>query len=71
VNSAQNGQADGNLVATSFSGSTEFHNFGFEGALRATPEPVSSILIGAGLIGVSLLARRQSKRSGKLGSGSV
>jgi choice-of-anchor A domain-containing protein len=55
-----NGQIDGTLIADSFSGSTEFHNFGFEGTLpTTTPEPMSVFLIGGGLIGLGLLGRRR------------
>jgi choice-of-anchor A domain-containing protein len=58
----ENGQIDGNLIADSFSGPTELHNFGFEGTLpNAAPEPMSGFLIGAGLIALGLARRRARK----------
>jgi choice-of-anchor A domain-containing protein len=58
----ENGQIDGNLIADSFSGPTELHNFGFEGPLpNAAPEPMSGFLIGAGLIALGLARRRARK----------
>jgi len=56
------GQIDGNLIATSFSGPTELHNFGFEGTLpSSTPEPMSMVLLGAGLVGLGSIGRRRAK----------
>ncbi len=64
VTSAQSGQIDGNLVALSFNGATELHNFGFEGMLpTATPEPMSMFLTGAGLFGFGLIRRRALRRA--------
>jgi choice-of-anchor A domain-containing protein len=58
------GQIDGNLVSSSFSGPTELHNFGFEGALPTpTPEPISMLLIGSGLLGLVWIARRRTKEA--------
>jgi choice-of-anchor A domain-containing protein len=51
-------QFDGNLVAASFSGDTEFHNLLFEGG-EEVPEPVSMFLIGSGLILLAWIGRRK------------
>jgi choice-of-anchor A domain-containing protein len=58
------GQIDGNLISTSFSGPTELHNFGFEGTLpSSTPEPMSMVLIGSGLLAIGLTSRRLRTKS--------
>jgi choice-of-anchor A domain-containing protein len=60
VTSAQSGQIDGNLIAGSFSGAEELHNFGYEGALPVTtPEPAPIFALGFALIGLGLIGRRR------------
>jgi choice-of-anchor A domain-containing protein len=55
------GQFDGQLIAGSFtSGSTEFHNFLYQGQL--SPEPAPAVFVGAGL--VLLLCFRKRRRLG-------
>ncbi len=67
VTGSSGGQIDGSLVANSFYGPTEFHNFGFEGTLPSvtitstTPEPAAYLLIGTGLIGLAMIRRRAGK----------
>jgi choice-of-anchor A domain-containing protein len=54
-------QIDGQLIANNFTGSAEFHDLLFQGALppqTATPEPASFLMLGAGL----LIVGTQSKR---------
>jgi choice-of-anchor A domain-containing protein len=56
-----NGQIDGNLVAASYSGAEEFHNFGYEGPLpsASAPEPMTLVLIGSGLLCIGLIRRKK------------
>jgi choice-of-anchor A domain-containing protein len=60
--SSASGQIDGNLIATSFNGPTELHNFGFEGTIpTSAPEPMSLIMIGCGMLGLGLIGKRRNK----------
>jgi choice-of-anchor A domain-containing protein len=66
------GQIDGQLIANSFSGPTEFHDFLFTGQnlpltsgsnnQGAVPEPASFAMLGAGLIAFSFIHRKWFKR---------
>jgi choice-of-anchor A domain-containing protein len=58
------GNFDGNLIASSFSGLTEFHNTLFAGTLpdvpaEATPEPAAFELLGGGLLALVGVKRRR------------
>ncbi len=67
-----NGQIDGQLIANSFTGPTEFHDFLFTGqnlpsgslpnSQEPTPEPASFAMLGAGLIAFGLVHRKWLKR---------
>jgi choice-of-anchor A domain-containing protein len=54
------GQIDGNLVAASYTGSTELYNFLYQGTLPVfTPEPATVFLLGVGLLSFGLIGRRR------------
>jgi choice-of-anchor A domain-containing protein len=64
-NVTNNNQIDGVLVANSFSGQGEVHDYAFTGTLPATqtvvtaPEPGSLTVLGAGLLAVGYARRRR------------
>ena len=63
VSGISSGQIDGTLVGNSFSGPTEFHNYGYTGTLpSATPEPSTYLMIAAGLMAFAGLSRKRSRR---------
>ena len=63
VSGISSGQIDGTLVANSFTGPTEFHNFGYEGQLPTpTPEPAAYVCIGAGLINFAAISKKRFAR---------
>lgn len=59
-------QIDGALIANSWTGQGELHDYAFDGTLPAAdapasvPEPASLVLVAAGLLALSLLRRRLS-----------
>jgi choice-of-anchor A domain-containing protein len=59
-----NNQIDGALVANSFVGNGELHDYGFDGVLPSTgvvatvPEPASLAVFGAGLLVLTIIRRR-------------
>jgi choice-of-anchor A domain-containing protein len=62
-----NNQIDGTLVAQSWTGQGELHEYGFDGTLPSqtpsqTPEPASIVLFALGLISFGLLARRNLRQ---------
>jgi choice-of-anchor A domain-containing protein len=67
-NVTNNNQIDGVLVASSFTGQGELHNYAFTGTLPgaqsvvATPEPASLGILGAGLLAIGYARRRRSAR---------
>jgi choice-of-anchor A domain-containing protein len=59
---ANSSPIDGDLIANSFSGTGELHNYPFVGNLTfGVPEPASIAMLGVGLIGL-LAARRRAQR---------
>jgi choice-of-anchor A domain-containing protein len=55
-------QIDGNLIAASWSGTGELHNWGFDGCLptdTAVAEPSTIAMLGAGCFGLGLFHRRR------------
>jgi len=66
VTGANYQQLDGQLIAASFTGETEFHDFLFTGTLptqtSATPEPGSFAMLGIGLILLGSASRKWRKR---------
>ncbi len=61
-------QLSGQLIAQSYSGNTEFHNFVFDGQLPASdaPEPGSLGITGVGLITLAYVLRQNRSRDPRL-----
>ena len=60
---ADSSPIDGDLIANSFSGSGELHNYPFIGNLSlAVPEPTSIALLSVGLVGLIAASRRKTRR---------
>jgi choice-of-anchor A domain-containing protein len=56
---ANSSPIDGDLIANSFSGTGELHNYPFTGNLNfAVPEPASIALLGVGFLGLIMVRRR-------------
>ncbi len=63
---ANSSPLDGDLIANSFTGSAELHNYPFTGNLNfAVPEPAGIALLGVGLVGLTIMRRRKSLRQPK------
>jgi choice-of-anchor A domain-containing protein len=54
-------QIDGTLVANSWTGQGELHDYGFDGTLptASVPEPAAMTILGVGLFGLGTLRRRR------------
>ena len=58
VVSFNNGNINGQMIASSISGSGEYHNYAFAGTITPVPLPASLWLMGAGLLGFVAIRRR-------------
>ncbi len=57
------GALNGQLIAQSYSGNTEFHDFNFSGQISSpVPEPSTWLLLGSGMLLINFASKRKAKR---------